>query len=320
MAFVNKASLREEFDYLKNQFSELQSQNKLSTEANILFRSMIILFEVMISIFLEKKTKKNSRNSSIPPSQTNKDETSSSSQGSNGKGKSQNDEPYSKVNVTEETNIAEVNYCTHCGEKISDVCPHEHERRTLIDIYFEKKVTHVDAEIKTCPSCHEVTKGWFPSAFKGPLQYGEGVKVFILNLFVAQLVPLKRVQKMIKAIIGRAISEATMLKYVLALHESLDNWEKEGINKLLESKSINCDETSMKVGGKNHWVHVYSSGDITLKFIHPKRGGEAIEDIGIIPRYGGVIIHDCWASYLSYGNCEHALCGSHLLRGTPRCA
>ncbi|MCP4745440.1 MAG: transposase [Desulfobacteraceae bacterium] len=34
----------------------------------------------------------------------------------------------------------------------------------------------------------------------------------------------------------------------------------------------------------------------------------------IIPRYGGVIIHDCWASYLSYDHCGHGLCGSHLLR------
>ena len=36
--------------------------------------------------------------------------------------------------------------------------------------------------------------------------------------------------------------------------------------------------------------------------------------IGIIPRYGGVIVHDCWASYLSYGHCGHGLCGAHLLR------
>ena len=77
---------------------------------------------------------------------------------------------------------------------------------------------------------------------------------------------------------------------------------------------IHVDETSMKVGGKKYWIHVYSAGDITLKFIHPKRGSEAIEDIGIIPRYGGTIIHDCWASYLSYNNCDHGLCGSHLLR------
>ena len=33
----------------------------------------------------------------------------------------------------------------------------------------------------------------------------------------------------------------------------------------------------------NHWIHSYSYGDITLKFIHPQRGNEAIKDIGIIP-------------------------------------
>ncbi|WP_419618705.1 IS66 family transposase [Thiolapillus sp.] len=38
------------------------------------------------------------------------------------------------------------------------------------------------------------------------------------------------------------------------------------------------------------------------------------EASGVIPRYGGVIIHDCWASYLSYDQCGHGLCGSHLLR------
>ena len=62
---------------------------------------------------------------------------------------------------------------------------------------------------------------------------------------------------------------------------------------------------------KNNWIHVYSAGDITLKFLHRKRGSEATEDINIIPRYGG---HNCWASYLSYNNCEHGLCGSHLTR------
>lgn len=74
------------------------------------------------------------------------------------------------------------------------------------------------------------------------------------------------------------------------------------------------DETSLRVDQKNHWIHVYSSGDITLKFLHRKRGKQAIESINIIPRYGGTIVHDCWASYLSYQHCNHGLCGSHLLR------
>ncbi|MEJ2075822.1 MAG: transposase [Reinekea sp.] len=33
-----------------------------------------------------------------------------------------------------------------------------------------------------------------------------------------------------------------------------------------------------------------------------------------IPLYGGVLIHDCLSSYLSYDHCDHELCGAHLLR------
>jgi hypothetical protein len=78
--------------------------------------------------------------------------------------------------------------------------------------------------------------------------------------------------------------------------------------------AMHVDETSLRVNKKNHWIHVYSAGEITCKFLHPKRGSEAIDAIGVIPRYGGVIIHDCWASYLAYAHCGHGLCGSHLLR------
>ena len=59
---------------------------------------------------------------------------------------------------------------------------------------------------------------------------------------------------------------------------------------------------------------MYCAGDITLKFLHRKRDKTAIEAIDIIPRYGGKIIHDCWAFYLSCLHYGHGLCGSHLLR------
>jgi transposase len=74
------------------------------------------------------------------------------------------------------------------------------------------------------------------------------------------------------------------------------------------------DETSLRVDRKKHWIHVYRAGDITLKFLHRNRGREAIDAINIIPRYGGVLTHDCLATYFSYPDCAHSLCGSHLLR------
>ena len=113
---------------------------------------------------------------------------------------------------------------------------------------------------------------------------------------------------------GVVIAEATMLKYILHLYNALEEWEAQAISQLLTMPSLHVDETSLRVDKKKHWIHVYSSGDITLKFLHQKRGKEAIENIGIIPHYGGVIIHDCWSSYLSYTHCDHGLCGSHLTR------
>jgi transposase-like protein len=189
-----------------------------------------------------------------------------------------------------------------------------HERRTKVDIIFEKVVSHVDAEIKVCPQCKMENKGHFPEDMAGPLQYGQGIKGYMINLLFAQMISLKRVQQMIQTLIGQILSEATILKYVIQLYQVLEEWEQSSINQLLQMPSIHLDETSLRVDRCNHWIHVYSGGDITLKFLHPRRGQEAIEDIGIIPRYGGVVIHDCWQSYLSYDHCGHGLCGSHLLR------
>jgi transposase-like protein len=148
----------------------------------------------------------------------------------------------------------------------------------------------------------------------GPLQYGDGIKAYVINLLICQMISLNRVQKMVKTLIGALISEATLLNFVLRLHYALETWESKAIEQLLQCSSMNVDETSLRVDKNNQWIHVYSANDLTLKLLHPSRGSEAINAINIIPRYEGVIIHDCWSSYLMYNHCEHALCGSHLLR------
>jgi len=44
-----------------------------------------------------------------------------------------------------------------------------------------------------------------------------------------------------------------------------------------------------------------------------KRGKEAINAIGILPGFKGVLIHDFWTPYLKYP-CDHALCNERHLR------
>jgi transposase len=314
MSSVNKQALREEFDTLKAQFERLSTDGKITEESRALFQALLMLFQVLMAVFMEKRTTKDNRNSSLPSSQTPRDETAVTHPGANGKGPAQNELCAGNTRTIENVEIAPVHQCEACAEDLSDTPVVGFERRTRIDIIFEKVVTHIDAQIKRCPRCQTRTKGQFPADMSGPLQYGPGIKAYALNLLIAQMIALKRVQQMVRMLIGQAIAESTLLKHMLQLHRALADWEQSAIDQVLEMPALHVDETSLRVDKKNHWIHVCSSGDITLKFLHSKRGCEAIEAIGIIPRYNGVVIHDCWASYLSYDHCAHGLCGSHLLR------
>lgn len=311
MPSVNKQYLREEFEQIKERFETLSNEGTIAHETTALFQSMIMLFELLIAVFMEKKTRKDNRNSSIPSSQTDKDRTFT---GARSKGGKHNGELSENMRTVETIQVAEIKDCQFCSEPLEDIPSIGYERRTKIDIIFEKVVSHIDAEIKICPRCKMENKGRFPEDMAGPLQYGQGIKGYMMNLLFAQMISLKRLQQLIQTMIGQVIAEATILKYVIQLYQVLEEWEQLSINQLLQMPIMHVDETSLRVDRKNQWIHVCSAGDITLKFLHPKRGQEAIEDIGIIPRYGGVVIHDCWQSYLSYDHCGHGLCGSHLLR------
>ena len=314
MASLDKTTVRNEVSRLKTDFEQLCVAGKITNESKVLMNSMFMIIELILSIFLEKVTKKDNKNSSKPSSQTEKDESALGYQGSKGKGKNEDSGTVHNTRTKETITLSKADNCEVCGESlINTPCLHV-ERRTKIDIVFEKVVEHIDAEVKQCSVCDSTAKGRFPNDMPGPLQYGDGLKAFIINLLVCQMVALNRVQKLVKSMIGVVISEASLLKFILRLHLALETWEQQAIEQILKAPAMNVDETSLRVDKKNHWIHVHSAGDITLKFLHRRRGKEAIESINIIPRYGGSIIHDCWSSYFSYKHCEHGLCCSHLLR------
>lgn len=314
MASLNKQALREEFTALKERFGQLSADGKVGAESRALIEALLMLMQVLIAVFMEKSTSKSSANSSQPSSQTAKEASAISHAGTHPKGKAYDPGRSANTRTVETVAVSRVSSCEECGDDLRAVRPDAHERRTQIDLVFEKVLSHVDAEIKSCPHCGAETRAPFPETFSGPVQYGSGLKAYALNLLIAQMIPLKRVQHSIQSLIGQVISEATTLKYVLQLHRALARWEQRAIARILTEPAMHVDETSLRVAQHNHWIHVCSAGDITLKFVHEKRGLEAMTAIGIIPRYGGVLVHDCWASYLSYEHCGHGLCGAHLLR------
>ena len=76
---------------------------------------------------------------------------------------------------------------------------------------------------------------------------------------------------------------------------------------------MHFDETGARVEGSLHWIHVASSALYTLLSCHQRRGGVAMDDMGVIAEMTGIAVHDGWRPYRSY-DVVHALCNAHHLR------
>ena len=254
-------------DYCEKQqrFHDLGEQGKVSPECETLVSGLLMLMELILTVFMEKTTRKGSRNLGLPSSQTPPDETAMGKTGAKGKGQD--------PKVHDNACVREVTACSECGRDMAGVDISGDERRTK----------HVDAEIKTCPDCGAETRGAFPDAMPGPLQYGHGIVAFATHLLAAQMVPLRCVAQTVKALVGTTIAEATLLAWIWCLHEALADWEEQAMARLLASPILHADETSIRINGKNHWLHSCSTDDLTLSFCNPKQSRNAIDDIGIIP-------------------------------------
>jgi transposase len=84
--------------------------------------------------------------------------------------------------------------------------------------------------------------------------------------------------------------------------------------RLRRSAVIHADETGLRVNKRLSYMHVASNSRLTHYAAAHHRGHTAMDEINVLPRYRGTVVHDGHLAYKSYTRCRHALCGVHLLR------
>src|SRR6266487_5845100 len=286
-------------------------------QENSALREQVALLSERINA-LEAKLAKDSHNSHLPPSSDRFHRQPKSLRKQSGKqpgGQAGHAGNTLKLSEAPDLVIVHpVDHCQHCQRDLREVESLRVERRQVLDLP-PKRVLVIEhqAHQKCCPGCQQISLAAFPDDVRAPVQYGAAIGAVGVYLVQQQLVPYERACEVIEDLLGPPMSVGTLQGLVARCAKQLEPVEQQIKAALRRAKVLHQDETGLYVAGQRHWMHVSATDHLTHYAVHPKRGKEALDAIGILADFGGVSVHDGWRSYWQF-LCQHALCNVHHLR------
>jgi transposase len=214
----------------------------------------------------------------------------------------------------EDTQIHPIEQCS-CGEDLSNEPVQDYERRQVFDLPpMHLHCIEHQGEIKICPGCQKTNTAAFPPGVTAPVQYGNNLRGLLAYLYDAQAGASRRVSQMCAEMFGYCVSEATIQSGREDLCEELQPFEDRLIEILPQQKVLHADETSVFINKIRHWVHVLCTPLLTLLSLQTGRGKKDIQGSGVLSNFTGWLMHDFLKAYLSFEDCLHTFCKSHLMR------
>lgn len=290
---------------------QIEGENNLSPALRTSLELLLTLVTLLLS-----RLGLNSRNSSKPPA-SDPNRKKKRKKGSNNKAGGQKGHTGNHLELEDDPdNIEEIKVDPAVLPEDGVFQSVGYERRQVFDIEISRVVTEYRAEIMEDAQGHRVVAP-FPDHVKVKTQYGSGVKIHSVYMSSFQLLPYKRIEEHFTDQFGIPLSSGSIYNFNKEVYEMLAPFEGWVKGELTKTLLLHADETGINIGGKRRWLHVVSSTTLTWLMPHNKRGGKAIEAMGVLPNFSGTLVHDHWKPYYQL-SCQHALCNAHHLRELER--
>ena len=266
-----------------------------------------------------KRTKKDSHNSSQPPSSDgyNKPNPKSLRKPSGKKAGGQPGHEGNGMAITREPDEEKRYYpagCKSCplSGQCSYTCIGTHY---TYDLEVTTKLVAHKAYSCSCPLHNgEEMCGEFPREAASVKQYGPQLKAFVLTLLTLGYVSVDRTRQILEGL-RIPISNGTIQNIFDTCSKDVADATKIIRDKVAALNVIHCDETGIDINGKLNWLHCLCNPSWSYCVINEKRGSKAMDEIGVIPSLDGcTLVHDFWGAYLKYNNVKHGFCNTHLER------
>lgn len=303
----------------------LSKQLDIVTKENIVLKEEIAQLKSRLAIY---ETPKDSHNSSIPPSKeslsaqakkANKLQITQSLREKSGKptGGQIGHKGSTLEMVSNPDALIEhqSNFCTRCGNDLSEVEGSVSEVRQLFDIPMPIRpiITEHRTVEKKC-SCGACCKSEFPAHVRSRVCYGENIRALVTYLSCIQSIPYKRLTEVLYNCFGVALSQGTIDNILKEMSDKSLGVYDEIRNKVLQSRVVGADETGVKINGKLNWMWVWQT--MVLTYIHSdkSRGKLAIENKFAQGLPNSILITDRHSSYFNMNVAGHQICLAHILR------
>ena len=200
-------------------------------------------------------------------------------------------------------------YPAACGEPLTAATAIDHVARQVFDLPEPKPliVTEHRAHGCRCTACGTQTRAAFPDGVTAPVQYGQRIAAFVLYLLHYQLLPEKRLARLMADLFGVTLGAASIARISRDYARRYAGFT-DAVRDLVAAAALkHMDETGFRIGGKTQWLHIASTILLTFYRISPKRGS-------LPENVTGIVVHDHWKPYYTLTGVLHALCNAHHLR------